>query len=201
MQREVIVGLLLGDACLETQNGGRTYRLKIEQSARHEAYIQHLYSLFEEWVLTPPGARSKRASNGTVTTNIAFQTVSHGGFRFYAQQFYADGRKRVPVLIDHWMTARALSYWFMDDGSLKSNQSKGVILNTHCFEAQDVERLARCLSSRFGLEVAPRRQPDGAQLYVSGRSYEKFSSIIGPYVIQEMRYKLPLARRTNVPKE
>ena len=30
-QREVLVGLLLGDGHLETQNGGRTYRLKIEQ--------------------------------------------------------------------------------------------------------------------------------------------------------------------------
>ena len=42
MQREVLVGLLLGDACLETQNGGRTYRLKIEQSTRQELYVQHL---------------------------------------------------------------------------------------------------------------------------------------------------------------
>src|SRR5258708_7422614 len=77
MQREVLVGLLLGDACLETQNRGHTYRLKIEQCARHEAYIEHLYSFFREWVRTPPRARSKRASNGSVTTNIAFQTVSH----------------------------------------------------------------------------------------------------------------------------
>src|SRR5437763_928756 len=160
-QREAIVGLVLGDACLETQNGGQTYRLKIEQSARQQAYIDHLYALFREWVLTPPGARSKRASNGTATVNLAFQTVSHAAFRFYAQQFYADGRKRVPALVGHWLTPRGLSYWFMDDGSLKSSQSKGVILNTHCFDQQDVERLARCLADHFGLQVTPRRQPDG----------------------------------------
>ena len=200
VQREAIVGLLLGDACLETRNGGRTYRLKIEQSARQQAYIDHLYSLLREWVLTPPGARSKRASNGTVTVNLAFQTVSHSAFRFYAQQFYADGRKRVPELIGHWLTPRGLSYWFMDDGSLKSSQSKGVILNTHCFQQQDVERLARCLLDLFGLQVTPRRQPDGLQLYVSGRSFEIFSAIVDPYVIPEMRYKLPLARRTTCPK-
>src|SRR3981081_1979259 len=85
VQREVLAGLLLGDACLETQNRGRTYRLKVEQSARHKAYVDDLYSLFREWVLTPPAARTKRASNGTVTTNLAFQTVSHSAFRFYAQ--------------------------------------------------------------------------------------------------------------------
>ena len=200
-QREALVGLLLGDACLETQNRGRTYRLKIEQCARQEAYVGHLYSLFREWVLTAPSVRSKRASNSAVTPNLAFQTVSHSAFRFYAQQFYADGRKSVPELIHHWLTPRGLSYWFMDDGSLKSSQSKGVILNTHCFDQADVERLAQCLWDLFGLQVTPRRQSDGLQLYVSGRSFETFSALVEPYVIVEMRYKVPLARRTPVPKE
>jgi hypothetical protein len=197
LQREVLVGLLLGDACLETQNGGRTYRLKIEQSARHRAYVDHLHSLFHDWVLTPPGVRTKRASNGSVTENLAFSTVSHSALRFYAQQFYADGRKRVPELIDHWLTPRGLSYWFMDDGSVKSSQSKGVILNTHCFVQREVARLARCLSDHFGLQVTPRRQPDGVQVYVSGHSFEEFSAMVEPYLIDEMRYKLPLARRTT----
>src|SRR6202011_745695 len=115
--------------------------------------------------------------------------------------FYADGRKHVPELVHHWLTPRGLSYWYMDDGSLKSSQSKGVILNTHSFERQDVERLARCLLDQFGLQATPRRQPDGVQLYVSGRSFEIFSAIVDPYLIEEMRYKLPLARRTQVPKE
>jgi len=198
VQREALVGLLLGDACLETQNAGRTYRLKIEHSARQQAFVQHLYSVFREWVLTPPGARSKCASNGSVTTNLAFQTVSHSGFRFYAQQFYADGRKRVPGLIHHWLTPRGLSYWFMGDGSLKSSQSKGVILNTHGFDQQDVDRLANCLGDRFGLQARRRRQPGGSQLYVSGRSFEVFLGLVEPYLIQEMRYKVPLTRRTHV---
>jgi hypothetical protein len=196
LQREVLVGLLLGDACLETQNGGRTYRLKVEQCARQEAYVAHLYSLFREWVLTPPGPRSKRASNGAVTTNLAFQTVSHSAFRFYAHQFYGE-RKRVPELIKHWLTPRGLAHWYMDDGSMKSSQSKGVILNTHGFERQDVERLGQALRTAFGLQVSSRSQSDGLQLFVSGNSFERFSEIVDPYVIPEMRYKLPLARRTH----
>src|SRR5258708_9186345 len=172
VQRETLVGLLLGDACLETQNRGRAYRLKIEQCARQQAYVDRLYVLFEDWVLTPPAARTKRASNGSVSANLAFQTVSHSAFRFYAQQFYVDGVKRVPELIHHWLTPRGLSYWFMDDGSLKSSQSKGVILNTHCFERQDVERLAHSLSSIFGLQLKPRRQSHGWQLSVSVTSYQ-----------------------------
>lgn len=199
-QREVLVGLLLGDGCLETENRGRTYRLKIEQPEQHKAYVFHLYSLFREWVLTPP--RSRAMSWGSVTgVNWVFQTVSHVAFRFYGQQFYLDGTKRVPKLIHRWLTPRSLAYWFMDDGSVKSGQSKGVILlNTQGFPIQDVERLSVVLGFKFSLESSVRRQPDGYQIYVSGRSFEDFASLITPYLIQEMEYKLPSPRRTHLPK-
>ncbi len=197
---DVLVGLLLGDACLETQNGGRTYRLKIEQSARHEPYVRHIHELFSEWVLTPPRRRLRRASNGTLSVNWAFQTVSHGDFRPFALQFYASGRKEVPELIHDWLTPRAFAYWFMDDGSMKLAESKGVILNTHAYTREDVERLIGVLHDRFGLQASIRSQSDGDQIYISGRSYDDFCELIRPFVIEEMRYKVPLARRTHLPK-
>ena len=199
-QRETLVGLLLGDACLETRNGGRTFRLNIEQSARHREYVQHLYELFGPWVLTEPRTRIKRASNGSETASWGFSTVSHGALRFYGQQFYAAGRKQVPRLIHRWLTARGLAYWFMDDGSMKSRQSKGVIFNTQGFEHSGVERLTEVLRTRFELQAWIRQQPDGEQLYVSGRSFERFVELVDPYVTSGMRYKLPQARRTQLPK-
>lgn len=197
---DLLVGLLLGDACLETQNGGRSYRLKIEQSARHEPYLRHIYDLFNEWVLTPPRERRTRASNGTTTSNWKFQTVSHPALRPYGQHFYAGGKKRVPELIADWLTPRGFAYWFMDDGSMNSTESKGVILNTQAFELRDVQRLVDVLSGRFGLRAKIRRQPVGFQIYLSGDSYDDLRNLIEPFVIEEMRYKVPLARRTHLPK-
>ena len=199
-QRETLVGLLLGDACLETSNGGRTFRLKIEQSAQHQAYVLHLYDLFRPWVLTEPRERLKARSKQIETVSWSFSTVSHGAFRFYGQQFYDAGKKRLPKLIHRWLTARGLAYWFMDDGSMKSRQSKGVVFNTQGFERLDVERLAEVLRSQFELQAWLRQQPDGEQIYVSGRSYERFVGLIDPYLITDMRYKLPCARRTQLPK-
>jgi hypothetical protein len=37
-QRGIIVGLLLGDGHLETQNNGKTYRLKVEHSLEQKDY-------------------------------------------------------------------------------------------------------------------------------------------------------------------
>lgn len=131
-QREVLVGLLLGDGCLETRNGGHTYRLKIEQSKAHESYVLLLHSLFAEWTLSPPRVRVVN-SRGHISENIAFGTVSHQGLSFYGDQFYLDGVKRVPKTIDQLLTPRGLAFWFMDDGSIKSKESKGLILNTQGF--------------------------------------------------------------------
>ena len=200
-QREVLVGILLGDACLESQNGGRTFRVKVEQSASHEAYVRHLHTLFGPWVLSPPREKECKASNGTVTKSWTFNTVSHPAFRFYAHQFYADGRKKVPRLIHRWLTRRGLAYWFMDDGSMKSKQSKGVIFNTHGFIKPDVERLAKVLQDLFFLQASPRKQSDGWQIYVSGASYGAFLPQVQPYIIAQMQYKLPPLRRTRSPKE
>jgi hypothetical protein len=199
-QREILVGILLGDACLETQNQGRTFRVKIEQSARHEPYVRHLHAVFGPWVLSPPRPRQGSASNGTLTCSWVFNTVSHESFRFYGHQFYVDGKKCVPKLIHRWLTPRGLAYWFMDDGSMKSKQSKGVILNTQAFSRPDVERLIEVLRTRFSLQAKLRRQNDGYQIYVSGCSYELFLGIVSPFMVADMRHKLPSARRTRLPK-
>lgn len=198
-QREALVGLLLGDACLETQNQGRTYRLKIEQSARHEAYVRHLCALFEPWVLSVPRLRTHTLSNGANAASWAFQTVSHGALRFYGQQFYAAGKKRVPRLMRRWLTPRGLAYWFMDDGSMKSRQSKGVVFNTQRFVRRDIERLIEVLQKQFELKAKVRHQKEGDQIYVSGDSFERLQALVDPYLIPEMRYKFP-ARRTELPK-
>jgi hypothetical protein len=199
IQKHVLVGILLGDACLETQNGGATYRLKIEQCAAHERYVQSLYELFRAWVLTPPRARRVR-SGGSESTNLVFQTVSHPALRFYAHQFYDGPSKRVPKLIHRWLTPRGLAHWYMDDGSMKSSQSKGVIFNTQGFGRQDVDRLIDVLAAKFGLQASRRKQSEGDQIYVSGNSFETFFDLIGKYVTDDMRHKVPPARRTHLPK-
>ena len=42
---------MLGDASLQTQNKGKTYRMKFEWGEKSKIYLDHVYSLFDEWVL------------------------------------------------------------------------------------------------------------------------------------------------------
>lgn len=192
-QREILIGILLGDAHLESQNKGKTYRLKIEQSLKHRDYVNHLHDLFHEWVLTDP--RMKKVSRyGKISYNVAFATLAHDAFRFYAHQFYDGRKKKVPKLIHRWLTPKALAYWFMDDGSMKSSQSKGVILNTQGFSRTEVERLCEILVHHYQLKVSLRSQKEGWQLYFSGESYEKLNVLIRPHLVPAMLYKWPKPR-------
>lgn len=194
-QRNVLIGLLLGDAHLETQNSGRTFRLKIEYSIKHSEYAHHIYELFREWTNTPP-----RLKDDATHRNIWFQTVSHPAFRFYGHQFYKNRKKCVPKLIHRYLSNISIAYWFMDDGSVKSRESKGILFNTQGFPKEDVARLVETMQKMFHLKASERKQDDGLQIYVSGESYEQFRKIVDPYIHPSMRYKIPEDKRTQMPK-
>ena len=187
-QKEIIVGILLGDAHLETANG-RTYRLKIEHSVKQRDYVWHLYEKLKTLAAAPPKERV-RYYNGRAYKKVWFNTKYTGRLRFFAHQFYRDGKKRVPKLIHRWLTPRAMAYWFMDDGSIKSHQTLGLILNTQSFSRKDVERLVKVLRERYGISCKERKQREGYQIYISSDSYETFRKLIEPYIIPSMTYKL-----------
>lgn len=50
---------MLGDATLQTQDKGATYRLKFEQGESHSTYLNHLYQEFERWSLSNPAKKVK----------------------------------------------------------------------------------------------------------------------------------------------
>lgn len=85
---EISVGLLLGDASLQTQDGGKIYRLKFQQSDNlHRDSLFHLHQLFYDWALSPPYFDEKR-------NMWSFQTISHSDFGQLAQLFVLDSNAK-----------------------------------------------------------------------------------------------------------
>lgn len=197
LQKEVLFGVILGDAHLETQNNRITYRVKFEQSIKHKAYIEHLYDVFKNYVKTSPQLKLVTYKNNqTKSTKIRFATISSSTFTFFGKQFYKDKKKVIPKLIHRWLTPRALAYWYMDDGSMKSYQSKGVLLNTQAFSHAEVQLLCNVLTEKFNLYCWPRKQKKNTyQIYISGKTYETLRNCIYPFIIPDMQYKFPLPRK------
>ena len=143
-QREILVGCILGDLHLRTQTNGDTFCCFFEQGEplngkySHKEYLFHLYDCFKELCSSGPSLKRKKGGY----KSWMFQTRTSSTFQFYGELFYRwdpEKGKRVkslptqPNLLKKLITPISVAYWFMDDGSLKSKESKGVIFNTHNF--------------------------------------------------------------------
>ncbi len=197
IQRDVLVGLLLGDGHLETQNGGRTYRLKVEHGLKQKDYVHWLYGIFSEWV--PNGIYNKNRKDGS--KSIGFTTRSHGTFRFYGQQFYGENQKKhIPTLIRKILTPIGMAVWFMDDGSRKSLRHNTYNIHTLGYLKKDLEVMQDVLLKMFNIRTRLHKQKGKYhRIYILSESAMRFTDLIKEYVIpiQSMEHKLV----TKMPKE
>ncbi len=155
-QRELIVGLLLGDGHLETQNGGRTYRLKVEHGSAQREYLEWLAHEFQDWLLS--GWYEKRKGEKVV---YGFTTVSHPALRFYGAQFYQNGKKRIPPLIKKLMSPLSLAIWFLDDGFAKSSKHRSLVIHSLGYTKRDLVQMQEALLG-LCLESALHKQRNGS---------------------------------------
>ena len=184
IQRSILVGLLLGDGHLEAQNGGKTYRLKVEHSVQQKDYVDWLYNQFKDWVRTGPKLRKEGKSYG-------FTTYSHSSFRFYGQQFYKSKLKVIPKIIGKLLTPLSLAIWFMDDGSLKSKKHQTYNIHTLGYTKHDLIVVTEALKKKFGLNSALHKQKTKfLRIYIPSKSAKKFREIVSPYILLGIEYKL-----------
>ncbi len=188
-QRDILVGTLLGDGHLETQNKGRTFRLKVEHSINQQDYVYWLFAKFNNLVLTKPQVKQQQVK-GKLYQKYWFSTVSSGAMRFYGQLFYPNGKKVVPKFISKLVTPLSIAIWFMDDGSLKLKANCARIMNTQGFNAQDLRRLQEMLLKKFNIATTLRNQREGKQLYIPSSEVDKFITLIKPFIIPSMEYKI-----------
>jgi len=195
-QWEASIGLMLGDASLQTQNKGKTYRLKFEWGDKNKDYVQHVYNLFDEWVLSPPHKKVRVNKYGNTVVTWGFQTISHKAFNPLKDLYLIKGYKGISNnLVKNYLTERSLSYWFMDDGGKldynKNSRNKSVVLNTQSFTKEEVEILSTELGNKFNLETSIRLNKRKYIIVIDSKSYNTFLNLIDLYIIPSMKFKIP----------
>jgi hypothetical protein len=206
-QKEASIGLMLGDASLQSQNKGKTYRMKFEWSNKNKAYLDHVFSLYNEWVLSEPHKKVRMSPNNNEIINWGFQTISHEAFNFLGDLFLAAASpegtpegtqgKSVPknLILDH-LTPRGLAYWFMDDGGKldynKGSKNRSIVLNTQSFKELEVKNMTEELSHKFNLICSNRKNKGKDIIVIKSESFDTFYDLIEPYTVEEMKSKLPI---------
>ena len=179
LQRELIVGSLLGDAYLMPTTSGFCFR--VNHGIQQRDYVDWKFKMLAELVRTPP-----RESGNC----YYFRTVTHPEFSHYREHFYSGDRKIVPLaLLAEQLSELSLAVWLMDDGAVDRKQ---VRLNTQSFSFTENEALASLLRAKFGIEARLNQDKDRYRLRVSDASVQRLKDLVGPHLIPSMLYKLPL---------
>lgn len=186
-RKEVLFGTLLGDSSLQTYTGGNTWRACFLQADKNQLYLFHLYDVFKPWVKTPPKFHETSEGYKRWYFNTTVQTVCND----LAPFFYKKNKKIVPnlTILNEYLTPRAIAYWFMDDGSLKSN-CLAYILCTDSFSLLECKLLAQVFFDKFGIRTSFHKQRKNYRIYIPRSEYSKFRNLVKPYIIPSMFYKL-----------
>ena len=186
-QKAVIVGSILGDAYLEVNWSKTNYRMGIRHSIDQEEYVQWLYEILKPLVLTPPQFYER-------TRSTWFRTISHPALSEWQKIFYRDKKKIIPKTIAQYLSHPVtMAVWFMDDGNVSRQlgaETCGYHLNTQSFTIAENELLQVTLKSVWNIECTLQKNNGYTRLYILKKSAEKFRSIVEPYIIPELAYKL-----------
>jgi hypothetical protein len=105
--KEIIIGLALGDLYIRRRNLNTC--LCFKQSMINEAYILHLYTLFQEYCKMSPRIYDAPLK-GKTHQSIVFDTLTYSAFNSFHELFYKDNKKIVPLNIHDLITPRGLAY-------------------------------------------------------------------------------------------
>ena len=180
LQRDLVIGSLLGDGYLMPTTAG--YCFRVSHGAQQQDYVDWKFRFISDLVRTAPRASGR---------SYYFRTVTHPEFSGLRQAFYApSARKGIPLsLLGQGLTAFGLAIWFMDDGAADRNQLR---LNTQSFSREENLIVAEFLHAKFGIAARLNRDKDRYRLRIGADDVRRFVDLVAPHVIPSMQYKLPL---------
>lgn len=183
-QEEVLLGSIMGDGYLEMN--GNNCRFQANHSYKQREYVDWKWKVFKGFVKSSP---RKAGIN-----DYRFRTVNSPIFTTYHYLFYPKGKKIIPkIFIDIFNHPLALATLYMDDGKRRPD-CRGFFFDTLSFGYEGQKFLINVLEDNFGLkDLRLHWNGDGYHIYAPAHNADHFISLIKPYVIPSMRYKLPLA--------
>lgn len=185
LQRDVLIGTVLGDGCLKVSRSGKAAQLQICHSFSSKEYVFWKQQIFNNWVFAEPRYHQ-------INNSLIFRTVSHSLIYEYMKTFYIGKVRVVPKNISDILKSNlSLAVWFMDDGNgyLRSSAFR---ISTYAFGLKGNLLLKNCLRKNFGLDVNLWKDSKGYQIYIpiNNGSAAKFRKFVEPYIVPSMRYKI-----------
>jgi len=192
VQKDVLVGTMLGDASMERVKENHNPRVKFEQTfPGHASYLTTIYIILRNLVGKYPTVHTRLPDRrtGNSYSVIRFSTLAFPCFTHYYDLFYTAQGKIVPHNIAELLTPRALAYWIMDDGG-RGNYGE-TILHTRSFTLNDVQLLQHALMINFDLRTRLiEKTPGQWVIVIPVKQTRPLKDVVAHYMCRSMLYKL-----------
>lgn len=189
-----MVGILLGDAHIVRRSSTCNSRLVYAQTAvLHKEYFDFVFSFFISFCAKDYKPQSRLVRDNRtkkIYSAISFTTMQLPCFNIFKEMFYVSNVKKVPNIIHELLTPRGLAFWIMDDGS---RHGSGLHISVYAFNNEDVYKLMYTLQDKFNLRSSIHYNRDKKpRIYIFKESMDNLITLVKPYFIKEMLYKLGL---------
>lgn len=189
IQKQFVVGHLLGDGCLYKDSEHSNYKLSLSQKKDHAQYFHWKREMLSPFVNSWRENIDKRKNS--IMLNAT--TICHPDFNFFADSFYKINRtKIVPSNLEEYFTPLALAVWIMDDGNL--NEKVNMRIATMSFSYHDHIILQNYLKNIFAINCNIMnynyKEKQYYQITFNKENTQKLSDIIRPYIVNCMSYKI-----------
>lgn len=196
IQKQILVGTLLGDGCLYRDSNKNNYKLSFSHCEAQEQYFLWKIAMFDPFINTHRKNIDKRGNSIMLQTS----TICHKDFNMFGKMFYDSSRiKHVPDNLDMYLTPLTLAVWYQDDGNL--HQKVNARICSHNFtEAENyklAEYLKRCFDLKAKIMIHKYKSKQYFMLTFNKENSQKLSDIVRPYIIDCMKYKIMLESSTT----
>lgn len=193
-KKAILLGMILGDAYLQ-KTGSKNARIRLEHSEKQREYFLWKGSQFPEFFQGSPKRLTRlNPVYKKEYSYLRWQSNASPEIGKFQRTFYQDGKKIIPQELSNFLTSSlSLAIWFMDDGYFY-HRDKIAYIYIPKFNQEEIARLLQVFKTNFFLEAKVKIKKKGNLVLVfSVKETEKLISLIKPFIIPSMEYKLPVS--------
>lgn len=188
-QIEILTGTLLGDSSLQYYP---KYRWKSPKFKCDHGPQQVEYSILLCNKLHSLGSSIRKYNRIDKRNNKEYKTYcvttkSNPYFLKMYKLLYGSGKKEICSEFLENFTIKSLAYLYMDDGYADQNTA---YLCTDNFSEESKKILIQYIKDNFNLNFSVVNHGKYYRLRLSQYDFSKFKELVGPYIIESLKYKL-----------
>lgn len=187
IQKEFIVGTLLGDAYLAPSN-----RLELKHSIKQLSYLLHKKEIMSNYINYVRFKTDFLKKTNKEYITCCCHTIQLPELEVFRNMFYVNNKKVIKECIAKYLTPFAMAIWYMDDGWRHKN---GMRISSESFTEKEHQTLKWLIKMNFDINVKvcgyTRFNKDYNYLSFNKRNSGLLEKLIEPYIIESMKYKLP----------